>query len=133
MNAIVLDTHVVVWALLQRNRLSPTALAILETANQSRSTVYVSAISIVEIIYLVEKGRLPDEVKSRLASVMDSPNTNMKVASLNREIADCVEHIPRNIVPDMPDRIIAATAMYLGVPLVSRDKKIRATELKTIW
>ena len=133
MNAIVLDTHVVVWALLQRNRLSPAALAILETANQSRSTVYVSAISIVEIIYLVEKGRLPDEVKSRLASVMDGPNTNMKVASLNREIADCVEHIPRNIVPDMPDRIIAATAMYLGVPLVSRDKKIRATELKTIW
>jgi predicted nucleic acid-binding protein len=33
----------------------------------------------------------------------------------------------------MPDRIIAATALALGLPLVTRDRKIRAADLETIW
>jgi PIN domain nuclease of toxin-antitoxin system len=41
--------------------------------------------------------------------------------------------IPRNLVPDMPDRIIAATAVHLGVPLVSRDRRLQAAGIQTIW
>jgi predicted nucleic acid-binding protein len=33
----------------------------------------------------------------------------------------------------MPDQIIAATAMHLGVPLISRDRRIKASSLATIW
>jgi predicted nucleic acid-binding protein len=33
----------------------------------------------------------------------------------------------------MPDRIIAVTALHLGVPLVSRDRKIQAASIQTIW
>jgi predicted nucleic acid-binding protein len=33
----------------------------------------------------------------------------------------------------MPDRIIAATALSLGLPLVTRDGKIRASNVITIW
>ena len=29
--------------------------------------------------------------------------------------------------------IVAATAVYLGVPVISRDGKIRASNLQTIW
>ncbi len=36
-------------------------------------------------------------------------------------------------VPDMPDRIIAATALHLSVPLVSKDSKIRLSGLATLW
>ena len=39
----------------------------------------------------------------------------------------------RQDVPDMPDRIIAATALHLGVPLISRDGKIKASAVPTIW
>ncbi len=35
--------------------------------------------------------------------------------------------------PDMPDRIIGATALHLGLPLITRDGKIRASDLRTIW
>ena len=31
------------------------------------------------------------------------------------------------------DDVIAATALYLGVPLISRDRKIRLTDIETIW
>jgi len=36
-------------------------------------------------------------------------------------------------IPDMPDRIIAATAVHLNVPIISRDGKIKLSDLDTIW
>jgi PIN domain nuclease of toxin-antitoxin system len=33
----------------------------------------------------------------------------------------------------MPDRIIAATALHLSVPLITRDRKIHASSIETIW
>jgi hypothetical protein len=33
----------------------------------------------------------------------------------------------------MPDRVVAATGVYFGVPVISRDKRIRAANLKTVW
>ncbi len=41
--------------------------------------------------------------------------------------------IPRTVVPDMPDRIVAATGVYFGVPVFSRDGRIRASIVQTIW
>ncbi|PJB74400.1 MAG: PIN domain nuclease, partial [Armatimonadetes bacterium CG_4_9_14_3_um_filter_58_7] len=35
--------------------------------------------------------------------------------------------------PDMPDRIIAATALHLGLSLVTRDSKIQGCGIPTIW
>ena len=36
-------------------------------------------------------------------------------------------------VPGMPDRVVAATAVYFDVPVISRDRRIRAARLKTVW
>jgi PIN domain nuclease of toxin-antitoxin system len=33
----------------------------------------------------------------------------------------------------MPDRIVAATAVYFGVPVVSRGGRIRASNVQTVW
>ena len=41
--------------------------------------------------------------------------------------------VPRAEVPDMPDRMVADTAVYFDVPVISRDRRIRAASLKTIW
>ena len=55
------------------------------------------------------------------------------LAPLDLGVARAMQGIPRDIVPDMPDRIIAATAQYLNLPLVTRDAALRATSLTTIW
>jgi PIN domain nuclease of toxin-antitoxin system len=34
---------------------------------------------------------------------------------------------------DMPDRIVAATAIHLGVPVLSRDSRIRGSMVQTVW
>jgi predicted nucleic acid-binding protein len=42
--------------------------------------------------------------------------------------------IDRSIVPDMPDRIIAATSMALKVPVLTKDSRLKAlTTIETIW
>jgi predicted nucleic acid-binding protein len=57
----------------------------------------------------------------------------MRVAALDRDVAGALSDVPRDAVPDMPDRIIAATAVTLGLPLVTRDGKIAQSGVQTVW
>jgi predicted nucleic acid-binding protein len=52
---------------------------------------------------------------------------------LNLSIVQKLKNISRDIVPDMPDRIIAATALYLGMPLISPDMKIQLSGIEIVW
>jgi predicted nucleic acid-binding protein len=61
------------------------------------------------------------------------PNSGLVMVPLDFAVAQTVQQISRTDVPEMPDRIIAATAYYLGLPLVTRDHKIRSANLATIW
>ena len=63
---------------------------------------------------------------------LDSAETLAEVPATRRIIAALLD-ISREAVPDMPDRVIAATALSLGVPLISRDRKIRESQIQTIW
>jgi predicted nucleic acid-binding protein len=69
----------------------------------------------------------------KLEEALRDVDSIMVVAPLDSAVAKAVGQIPRNAVPDMPDRIIAATAAHLGVPLVTRDRQIQATGIRTIW
>jgi predicted nucleic acid-binding protein len=51
----------------------------------------------------------------------------------NRDIANALRLVNRTQVPDLPDRIIAATALHLRVPVISRDSKIQLSSVNTIW
>jgi predicted nucleic acid-binding protein len=44
-----------------------------------------------------------------------------------------MRNVSRAAVPDMPDRIVAATAVYFGVPVLSRDGRICASNVQTVW
>ena len=39
----------------------------------------------------------------------------------------------RDEVPDLPDRIIAATAHVYGIPVLTRDGRIRSSNVRSIW
>ncbi|NEQ19083.1 MAG: type II toxin-antitoxin system VapC family toxin [Microcoleus sp. SIO2G3] len=134
MISVVADTHTLIWYIFELERLSETALTALEEAVNAGNPIYLSAISIVEISYLVEKGRLAQEVLIRVFNALDDPNVGIVLAPLDRSISATVRQIDRITVPDMRDRIIAATALSLNLPLVTCDLKIRAlTTIATIW
>lgn len=48
-------------------------------------------------------------------------------------VAGYLHQVGRDQVPDMPDRIIAATPLTLGIPLISHDRKIEVSGVATIW
>jgi predicted nucleic acid-binding protein len=54
-------------------------------------------------------------------------------AVLTADIVQIMRRVSRTDVPDMPDRIVAATAMYFNVPVISRDARIRSANLHTVW
>ncbi len=51
----------------------------------------------------------------------------------DRHIALTLRQVDRSQIPDLPDRIIAATALYLNVPVISRDRRIQLSSIDTIW
>lgn len=118
MNRIVVDTHTLLWALFTPAKLSPAAAAVRQ-AEQS-GTVYISAISIVEVIYLIGRATFnyPNAL-ARIVSLITDPAEPFDLLPLDLDVALAVERVPRNEVPDMPDRIIAATAVAHNLPVVS--------------
>src|SRR2546423_3441407 len=133
MSGIVADTHAIVWYFVEPVRLSANARALIEQTALAGEAIYVSAISIIEICYLVDKGRLSAMVLQRVVNALRDANAAVEIIPVDLDVALALPRIARADVPDMPDRIIAATALHLNVPLISRDRQIRATGIHTIW
>lgn len=133
MAALVSDTHAAIWYLRDDSRLSQAAGAAMDSAIRAGDPIHVPSICLVEATYLVEKGRVPSAALKMLRDALVDPCFGMVPASLDLRIADALQQIGREDVPDLPDRVIAATALALHVPLVTRDRKIRAAAIQTIW
>lgn len=134
MSAIVADTHTLIWYITKPNYLSTEAYAALENTSNEEYPIFLSSISMVEICYLTEKGRISPIVLERIKLAMSQKDSVIEVIPLDYKIALTIQQIDRTIVPEMPDRIIAATALYLGLPLVTKDHKIRdLSVIQTIW
>ena len=127
MPAVVADTHSILWYLAGDPKLSKMAAAALDAATQDGYPIYVPAICLVELVYLVEKNRLPAIARERLLAALDDPERQPRLVRMDRAVVDAVELVSRNELPDMPDRIVAATALALHLPVVSRDARIRAS------
>lgn len=134
MSAVVADTHTIIWYLQSSEKLSHDAALSLDGAINNGYAIYISAISIVEITYLVEKSKIPEIALEQLLQALTDPNVGLVVAPMDLLVAESLAKIPRLTVPEMGDRIIAATALCLGLPLVIKDYKIRALSvIQTIW
>lgn len=133
MPSLTLDTHSVIWYLDNSSRLSDTARQSIRSAIETGHPVYLSSITIVEVIYLVEKGRLQQIQLKNLIEILHRPYSGFRIQPFDLEIAERLAEIPRDIIPDMPDRMIAATALFLRLPLVTVDHKISLSSIDTIW
>lgn len=134
MNRYVADTHALIWHLYSSPKLSPAAKAIFERTDAGEDGIIVSAMTLVEIIYLMEKRRIPADAVKRVFELLRSGADNYRVAALEISVAQAVQQVDRTLVPELPDRIIAATALYLGLPLICHDRQIESLPgLITVW
>ena len=133
MTAAVADTHAALYYLYRNPRLSPAARTFMDDAARVGHDIALSPISLAEIVYLVEKDRLPQSAYRDLKAALADPYYVIEEAPFTSGVVEALRQVPRADVPDMPDRIVAATEVYLGVPVISRDGRIRSSTIRTIW
>ena len=133
MIAAIVDTHAIIWYLAADPHLSAAAKRFMDLAVEANNELAVSAITLVEMIYLIEKGRIPAQRFTELARILDDPASLFVEIPVDLKIARALSRVDVHQVPDMPDRIIAATALHLNVPVISRDGKITLSNVSTIW
>jgi PIN domain nuclease of toxin-antitoxin system len=128
---ILLDTHVLVWALAAPERLSKVASLAIRRA-QTGGGLAVAAITLWELAVLVARGRIQgygtvdDSVRLLTQGVVVKPIT--------AAIAAIAAEFPSQYPRDPADRLIGATAKAEGIPLLTRDQKLLAVPmLQTIW
>jgi len=129
----IADTHALIWYLCNDERLSDRAKDMFEMAIVKNESIGISTISLIELIYLTEKKRIPDTALDNFRKEQDSESSILQIISLNSNISFGIRNIERDSVPEMPDRIIAATALHFSLPLITRDHKIQHSIVDTIW
>jgi PIN domain nuclease of toxin-antitoxin system len=131
--AAIADTHTVIWYLFADSRLSARAKEFIEKCASQGHHVGVSAITLAEVVYLSEKARIAPATFERILATLQDPLKVFVEVPLTSLVVSHMQSIPREQVPDLPDRVIAATALQNGVPVISRDNRIQAAQLQTIW
>ncbi len=134
MSQYVTDTHALYWHFTNDPRLSPAARQIFQKTDVGLHQILIPGIVLIEMVYLVEKGRLNATLVDRAIASLDTVGGSYTVAQLDQHTARALRDVPRSAVPDMPDRIITATAHQLGLPLITRDTAIhKAGVVPVIW
>lgn len=127
---VVLDSHTVYWADSEPARLSKGASQAIGDSEE----LWVAAHSWYELLWLVEHERIA--IRLPLRSWLDGVAEEVRTANCTPAIAATAVELPSAFPTDPADRLICATAIELGLPLVTKDKslrKLRHPGLTTIW
>jgi PIN domain nuclease of toxin-antitoxin system len=129
----VADTHSLLWAITgKRSKLGRRARAMFERADAGVGAVYVPTIALVEVAEAVRAGRvsLNRPFEAWVEGLQRSQHYLM--ADLTADVV--VRAHSLYAIPERGDRLIAATAVALGVPLMTRDPAIAsAAVVERLW
>lgn len=120
---LLLDTHIWLWALLDPERLSQAVRTALAS---SENEIWLSPISVWEALLLAERGRVrvdtaPDEWVERMVRALPR-----REAALTHDIAVASRRLTLSH-EDPADRFLAATALVLGLTLVTADARLTSS------
>jgi PIN domain nuclease of toxin-antitoxin system len=123
------DTVTIIRHFSGAGRIGRQAKSILEGVERGEHHMFLSTISLVEILYLSERKRITINLGESLEMMDES--TNYSIVDLTPDIVKHAENID---FPDIFDHLIISTAQYLGSPLLTSDRAIRNRDLvETIW
>ncbi len=125
----LLDTVAVVRHFSGAGRIGKKAADILDNIEAGSDLLLISAISLMEILYLSEKNRIPVDLTETLRMIQASES--YAVVDLNAEILKVASAIDFR---ELHDRLILATAMWFEVPVLSSDREFQQVEgIEIIW
>ena len=128
---IVLDTHAFVWFADDPGSLSRKSRSLIES-NMETGSIFVSSISAWEIMVLSQKGRLEFAVPAEVWIERCEKTGVFNFVPVDNTIARI--SVTLGLHSDPADRFIAATAVYLGAILITKDRKLRQSKaVPTLW
>jgi PIN domain nuclease of toxin-antitoxin system len=128
---ILLDTQVVVWLAFQPDLLSPAAAKAVIAA-RVQDGVAISDKTLWEIAMMVSRRRV--EIRGTLIDFLRATEDEALVLPVDSAVAERSMAFGPRYPKDPADRIIGATALVYGLPLVTVDKAIRGSgEVPCIW
>jgi PIN domain nuclease of toxin-antitoxin system len=126
---VLLDTHVLLWAILSPASLTRKASKII--AN-SANTILVSAASAWEIATKVRLGRLPGAERLEAEFLEAMEGSGYELVPIRAEVALRAGRF-RSEHRDPFDRVIAAQALQDDIPVLSSDEKLDTFLVQRIW
>ncbi len=125
----ILDTHALFWYLTNSPKLSETGHQVFQRAFVGEITLILSPIVILELYGLIRKISAPFDFSTELALFEQPPFQVEPITTADFYLLDRL-----SAIPELHDRLIAATALRLNAPMLTRDSLIAACpEITCIW
>ena len=127
--SFVTDTMaVVLW--LEKRRLPSGVLLAFQQAVARQGTVFVLGIVFAEVLYLHERGRIQASVADLNRLIEE--NANFQELPLSGRIVRAAVAIAD--IPELHDRLIAASGAATHLPILTNDPVIQASRwVTTLW
>jgi len=116
---VLLDSHVVQWWSAEPDRVSEKAARLLESADE----LAIASISWFELAWLARHERIV--VSIPIGSWLEQLAMQLRTVGVTPAIATAAAALPQSFPGDPADRLIYATAVEKGWPLVTKDRRLR--------
>ncbi|MFN8468285.1 MAG: PIN domain-containing protein [Caldilineaceae bacterium] len=120
----VLDTHVLIWYFTGNKRLPEDLKNRIDQVRQQGGRLLIPTIVLAEALAVAAKGRVALDFDQLYQAVLAEPE--FEIVEFGLGIFDEVLRIKR--IPEIHDRIIAATARFYGAYLLTKDGEIQVSD-----
>jgi len=126
----VTDTHALIWWFIDSPKLSSKASDIFEKCEKGKNVIFIPSIVVAEALSIFDKKRVSFDFKRLFRKINDSENFIM--VALDYPILQRMVELKD--ISELHDKIIVATAKFLSMPIITKDKTLKAlSQVITVW